>query len=39
MLEKARHQLKEATSKLQSLEGQGIESDAQADEPQIDKAA
>lgn len=39
MLEKARQQLREATSKLQALEGQDIESDAQADEQQIDKAA
>jgi hypothetical protein len=39
MLEKARHQLREATSKLQALEEQGIETDTQADEQQIDKAA
>ena len=39
MLEKARHQLREATSKLQTLEEQGIETDTQADEQQIDEAA
>ena len=39
MLEKARQQLREATSKLQALEGQGIDTDTQADEQQVDEAA
>jgi hypothetical protein len=39
MLEKARHQLREATSKLQALEYPGVHHDTHAHEEQIDKAA
>ena len=39
MLEKARHQLREATSKLRTLENQTVDHDIQADEQQINKAA
>jgi hypothetical protein len=39
MLEKARHQLREATSKLQALENPQAAHDTHADAEQIDKAA
>jgi hypothetical protein len=39
MLEKARHQLREATSKIRALENPVVDHDAQLDEEQIDKAA
>lgn len=39
MLEKARQQLREATSKVQALESQGVDSDVQTVEEQVDKAA
>jgi hypothetical protein len=39
MLEKARNQLREATSKLQALENPTVDHDTHADAEQIDKAA